>query len=438
MHTWKFALVTLTIAVGVGTPATASAAFRHVVASGETLSSVAAADGLSVSQLAAANGVSPDAQLIAGSSLAIPPQGVTVTAASSGSSTDSDGSGTTQVSVAAPGSGGYVVQPGDTLSGIAARMGVSVDSLASANGLDPSALLISGTTLNGGGAGATTSAPVSTSSSGGYVVQRGDTLSGIAARLGVSTSSLAAANGLDPSGILLSGTTLHASGAAASVPVSTSAPVSSSAGGGYTVQPGDTLSAIAARLGVSMSSLAGANGLNPAGLLLSGTTLHVAGASAPTSGSTEMVSTSPSTGTGTGAQPTGQTVSSSEVGSIAASEGVPPSLAEAIGYQESGFNNAEVSSTGATGVMQIMPGTWNYIGQTLAGPPPLSPTSASDNIRAGSLLLHSLLDQTGGDPAMAAAGYYQGLQSVHQNGLFPDTQAYVNSVMALRQRFGGG
>ena len=77
MRTWKLVLLTLTIAVAAGTPATASAAFQHVVASGESLSSVAAADGLSVSQLAAANGMSPDAQLVAGSSLAIPPQGVT-------------------------------------------------------------------------------------------------------------------------------------------------------------------------------------------------------------------------------------------------------------------------------------------------------------------------------------------------------------------------
>jgi hypothetical protein len=53
------------------------------------------------------------------------------------------------------------------------------------------------------------------------------------------------------------------------------------------------------------------------------------------------------------------------------------------------------------------------------------------------LLLHSLLDQTGGDPAMAAAGYYQGLQSVQQHGMYSDTQQYVNNVMALQQRFGG-
>ena len=203
------------------------------------------------------------------------------------------------------------------------------------------------------------------------------------------------------------------------------------------VQPGDTLSAIAARYGVSLDALASANGLDPSGVLLSGTTLHVAGASAPApaSAGTEMVSTSPSAGDG--AQPTGEMVSASQVGSIAASEGVSSSLAEAVGYQESGFNNAMVSSTGATGVMQIMPGTWNFIGQNLAGPPPLSPTSAADNIRAGSLLLHSLLNQTGGDTGDGRRGLLPGAAVRPANGLFPDTQAYVNNVMALRQRFGG-
>jgi soluble lytic murein transglycosylase-like protein len=310
MRTWKPLFLILTIAAAAWAPATASAAFQHVVAKGETLSSVAAADGLSVSQLAAANGMSPGSQLIAGSLVAIPPQD-----AAAGES-------------AAPSTAG-------------------------------------------------------------------------------STSE-------------------------------TSAPVASSGGGAYEVQPGDTLSAIAARLGVSVDALASSNGLDPSGLLISGTTLHPVGSSAAGAApaTTEMVSTSPSSGSG--AQPTAQTVSSSEVGSIAASEGVPPSLAEAIGYQESGFNNGVVSHTGAVGVMQIMPSTWGWIGQNLAGPPPLSSTSATDNIRAGSLLLHSLLSDTGGDAAMAVAGYYQGLQSVRAHGLYSDTQAYVNNVMALRQRFGGG
>jgi hypothetical protein len=35
------------------------------------------------------------------------------------------------------------------------------------------------------------------------------------------------------------------------------------------------------------------------------------------------------------------------------------------------------------------------------------------------------------------AAYYQGLESVRQRGMLPDTRQYVNSVMALRSRFGG-
>jgi soluble lytic murein transglycosylase-like protein len=116
---------------------------------------------------------------------------------------------------------------------------------------------------------------------------------------------------------------------------------------------------------------------------------------------------------------------------------VPPALAEAVGYQESGFNNNLVSATGATGVMQIEPATWHYIGQNLLSGPPLSPTSAQDNIRGGVLLLRSLLNQTGGNTSLAAAGYYQGLQSVLQHGMDPSTQQYVANINALQQRFGG-
>ncbi len=53
-------------------------------------------------------------------------------------------------------------------------------------------------------------------------------------------------------------------------------------------------------------------------------------------------------------------------------------------------------------------------------------------------MLHSLLDATGGDPAMAAAGYYQGLPSVQQHGMYPDTQQLRPDVLALEHQFGGG
>ena len=88
--------------------------------------------------------------------------------------------------------------------------------------------------------------------------------------------------------------------------------------------------------------------------------------------------------------------------------------------------------------MQILPGTWHWIQHSLDSGTPLAPASANDNVRGGALMLRWLLGQTGGDPSMAAAGYYQGLQSVRQHGLYRDTQQYVNDVMSLRRRFGGG
>ena len=59
-------------------------------------------------------------------------------------------------------------------------------------------------------------------------------------------------------------------------------------------------------------------------------------------------------------------------------------------------------------------------------------------MRGGVLLLRSLLNSTGDSAAIAAAGYYQGLSSVRQNGLYSDTEQYVRSVLALQQHFGGG
>ena len=219
--------------------------------------------------------------------------------------------------------------------------------------------------------------------------------------------------------------------------------------GSYVVQPGDTLSAIAARAGMSVAELAAANGIDPNAPLLSGAVLRLSApstdAAQPGSSASEAAQAATSQPVGASAEgssgappyPTAQNVSPSEVGSIAAENGVPPSLAEAIAYQESGFNNDLTSSSDARGVMQILPGTWSWIGETLAGPTPLAPASAASNVRGGVLLLHSLLNATGGDPALAAAGYYQGLPSVLEKGELPSTQQYVGDVLALQKQFGG-
>jgi LysM repeat protein len=407
-----FLLITTLAGALLMIPATASAYFVHVVAPGETLTSIAAADGLTVVELAAANGLSPTAQLVTGSTLQIPPRQSGVTAPAPAASTTSPA---TSVSTGTTGDGDNDAD--------------DVGSSATA-----------------------TAAPASTGGSGSYVVQPGDTLSAIAARAGLSPNSLAAANGLDPNGVLIAGSVLRLSGAAATVPasaavpVSTTVPVSSTTGtGAYVVQPGDTLTAIAARAGVSPASLAAANGLVLNGVLISGKVLHLAGSpasassAAPGSAAASQPVGAVAEGTPTDPPyPTPERVTAPQVGSIAAANGVPAALADAIAWQESGFNNDLVSSADARGVMQILPGTWQWIQHSLDAGPPLAPASASDNVRGGVLMLHSLLDATGGDPAMAAAGYFQGLPSVQQHGLYPDTQRYVQSVLALEHQFGGG
>ncbi len=95
-----------------------------------------------------------------------------------------------------------------------------------------------------------------------------------------------------------------------------------------------------------------------------------------------------------------------------------------------------VSSANARGVMQVMPGTWDCVQRNLTTQQ-LDPDSAEDNVRAGLLYLARLLRDTGGDERLAAAGYYQGLESVRRIGMLPETEQYVNNVMALQARFGG-
>jgi len=309
---------------------------------------------------------------------------------------------------------GHVVAPGETLTSIAGADGLTIGQLASANGLPANAELIAGTTVTIPAQGAAPSAPGATAApastptgaGGSYVVAAGDTLSAIAANAGLTVGELAAANGLDPNGVLVTGTSLTVPGAGSS------STASAATGGSATGSAAETPDGDSDDAGAGGAAAGGGGGSGGAG-----------GGSAG--------------GGGGGAQPTSETVSAATVGAIASANGVPASLAEAIAYDESGFNNALVSSTGAVGVMQIEPATWSFINSNLVTPPPLSPASASDNVRAGVLLLRSLLDQAGGNVSLAVAGYYQGLKSVLAEGMLPDTRTYVNTILALQSQFGG-
>jgi LysM repeat protein len=327
----------------------------------------------------------------------------------------------------------YVVAPGESLSSVAAADGLSVEQLAAANGLSPEALLIAGSTLM---------VPSATGTA-----ESAGTGSEVASNTQPPASAVPGTEDNDGDSDDAGEGTASSSAAASSA----SSPSSQSSGSGsYVVQPGDTLTAIAERSGASVESLAAANGIEANGLLLAGADLTLPGAPAEAAPSAAAVSGEPSAASaqpvgtsaeGSASEPpytTEETVSPAEVGSVAAENGVPPSLAEAIASQESGFNNGLTSSADARGVMQILPGTWSYINESLAGSTTLAPASAASNVRGGVLLLNSLLNSTGGNSELAAAGYYQGLPSVLQEGELPSTEQYVSEVLERQQQFGGG
>jgi N-acetylmuramoyl-L-alanine amidase len=309
--------------------------------------------------------------------------------------------------------------------------------VAAANGLAPEARVVAGTTLRIPAAGASTaaaprSAAPAASAAGGYVVRPGDSLGAIAARQGVSVAALAAANGLKPTSWVLSGSTLRlpAAGSAAAAQPAAAAPAPM---GAYKVRPGDTLSGLAAAARVATAQMAYMNGLDPDAPLIAGTVIKL-----PTGASIQPSAPAPARTVVPQASPVASTgrLSAAQVGSLAAQHGAPSSLAAAIAWQESGFNNAMVSGANARGIMQIMPGTWTWVQSNLAGSR-LDPASPTDNVRAGALYLAHLLRETNGDPALAAASYYQGLSSVRRIGMLPETRQYVANVLALRSRFGG-
>ena len=269
-----------------------------------------------------------------------------------------------------------------------------------------------------------------------HTVQPGETLWSIAAASNYTTRALAAANGLSPDARVVAGQTIQIppEPVAAATLGGASAPAAPRPLGAYVVRPGDTLSGIAARSGIGLSRLAWMNGVDPSRPLLVGTPLKLpTGAPAPL---IPQASPPPSAVPSAAPYPTPERVSPTQVSQVAAAHGVPASLAAAVARQESGFNNGLVSTANARGVMQILPGTWEFIQRRLASSP-LDPSSAAANVHAGVLYLRQLLRDTGGDEAAATAAYYQGLSSLRRVGWLPETRRYVASVMAQRRLYYG-
>lgn len=144
----------------------------------------------------------------------------------------------------------YTVQWGNTLSGIAASCGTTMDAIRLANpGLGSwvyagQVLMLPGASWDAGGGYSV------------YIVNHGDTLKNIAIRFGTTMDVLASLNGIYNYNLIYAGQRLTIPSAGYIPPVPPPPP---SSGSTYIIQPGETLRILAYRWGVSTYDILAVN-----------------------------------------------------------------------------------------------------------------------------------------------------------------------------------
>lgn len=268
---------------------------------------------------------------------------------------------TASVTASVPAS--YVVKPGDTVSGIAARYGISTASVLALNGLGWKSLIFPGQTLklSGASTGAGTGT-VSGTRPATYTIKRGDTIIGIAGRYGVSTQSLLTLNGLSRTSIIYPGQVISLGGSTLDVqpvssvtplpsdppstpPTSAPAPVINNT---YTIRTGDTVTAIAARFGVSVDAILSANGLTRASIIYAGRSLTIPGVVSAQDGTTVTPLTAEMAANAAIIIQVGRSLGVSDRGII---------IALAAAMQESSLRNITYGDRDSVGVFQQRPST---------------------------------------------------------------------------------
>jgi len=186
---------------------------------------------------------------------------------------------------------------------------------------------------------------------------RGDTVSGIAARYGVSVQSVLDANGLVRTSIIYPGQKLriprssaaatHIETVASVTPMTPVASVTPAAGIRYTVRSGDTVWDIAQRFGVSTAAVLAANGLTASSIIHAGRTLLIPGGAVAGSGSTTPLTTE-------------MAANARVIIDVGRTLGVPERgivIALATAMQESGLRNLSYGDRDSVGVFQQRPST---------------------------------------------------------------------------------
>jgi soluble lytic murein transglycosylase-like protein len=115
---------------------------------------------------------------------------------------------------------------------------------------------------------------------------------------------------------------------------------------------------------------------------------------------------------------------------------LPADLVMAQAWKESSWRATAVSEDGATGVLQLMPVTVEYVSRKLLklkhNLDPLDPVA---NIRMGTRFMRHLVDRFDGDYRRALMAYNQGVTSLLAKGPYREATAYADAVFALRSQF---
>ena len=332
----------------------------------------------------------------------------------------------------------YTVKSGDTIVMIAARTKLSVQSIISANHLPPSGLIYPGQVLILPGLTPAQTKPSVTPKTAvvAYTVKAGDTVSDLAKRYKISTASIITANRLTPEGLIRPGQRLVLPGVAAKPVAVAEVPPTH----GYEVKAGDSLIGISRAQKVDLADVLRLNHLTEQAVIHPGQRLLLPGPDPNAVPNTFLGRTYPDAVAQAAAAnratlATRQVPTRDQMQAIvieaARSMGVDPALAQAIAYQESGFNQRVVSPANAIGCMQVIPRTGVWASDLVGRP--LDLLDGKDNATAGVAVLAALLAQA--PERDAIAGYYQGLASVRAHGMYDDTRRYVASVLTLKARF---
>src|SRR5918999_5231480 len=318
------------------------------------------------------------------------------------------------------------VQPGDTLSGIAVEYGVRVEELTALNALrDPNRIFVGQQLRLVAAEPPVAAEPAAVGAAATHTVAAGENLTRIARRYGTTVAAIVAANAIANPSRIFAGQQLAIPGLPAptapvpdaAAPAAVVAPVSAPAAT-HTVAAGENLTRIAGRYGTTVAAIVAANGIANPSRIFAGRQLVIPGvpaAAAP-------------------AVPDGREEVRAMIIEESGRFGVPPALALAVAWHESGWRQAAVSSAGAIGIMQLLPTTADWVGEAMLGEP-VHIHDARSNVRAGVRLLAHYLARYAGDRELVLAAYYQGQTAADRYGAYVSSRPYIASIVALEAAF---